>query len=309
MNRLKTKTSGIWIFSDYKKTSTKILYIVFLIILSIVAFISIFPPLWLFLSSFKTPDLVLSDRFVLFPATFDLGVIARVWQEFAFGKYYLNSLFLVLGAIVCSVVFNGLLAYVTAVLKPKGWKVVHLMIVATLMIPAVINISPLYINIIKTFDWISEVIGQNVWNIPYFSYLPLWLVYGANAYYYLLFHVYFQSIPKELFEAAQIDGANKIQMFRHLLFPLAMPIIAVVTIFTMNAAWSDFLLPSLMTQIDQTEAPIMVRLYQMYSDQMAQVTLQERLMTIMFSVVPPIVFFLIFQKKIAQNVATSGLKE
>ncbi len=307
--RLRTKTSGIWIFSDYKSVRNKILYAFFILFLALVSVIAIFPPLWLFLSCFKTPEAVLANHFVLFPEQFDLASIGRVWQEFRFGRYYLNSFLLVIGAVVCSIGFNGLLAYAVAVLKPAGSKAIDLFVTATLLIPAIINISPLYMNIIHSFSWLSDLLGTNVWGIPYFSYLPLWLVYGANAYYYVLFKVYFQSIPRPLFEAAQIDGANRIQMFRYILIPLSLPIIAVVTIFTINAAWSDFLLPSLMTQITQTEQPIMVRLYNMYSDQMGEVTLQEKLMTIMFAVVPPIVLFALFQKRIAANVATTGLRE
>lgn len=309
MAKLKAKTAGVLIFSDYKKPRFKILYVAILLFLLFVSILSIFPPLWLFLSSFKSPDEILASRFVLFPETFDFRRITEVWQQFQFGRFYLNSLVLVIGAIVCSVLFNGLLAYGVVVLKPKGSKIIDLAVMSTLMIPAMINLSPLYMNIIGVFNWVNATFSTNVWMIPYFSYIPLWLIYGANAYYYVLFRVYFSTIPKPLFEAARIDGANQIQMFRYILFPLSVPIIAVVTIFTMNAAWSDFLLPYLMTRVNQNEQPIMVKLYNMYANQMAQVTMQERLMTIMFSIVPPIVLFALFQKQISQNVATTGLKE
>ncbi|MBN2504227.1 MAG: carbohydrate ABC transporter permease [Bacilli bacterium] len=309
MSRLRSKHEGVLIFSDYKKTSFRILYVAVLIFLAVAAIISIFPPLWLFLSSFKTPEEILANNFVLFPETMDFKRISEIWQQFQFGRFYINSFILVAGAIVCSITFNGLLAYGTAVIKPKGWKVIDVMVMATLLIPAMINISPLYMNIIGIFNRINELFDTNVWQIPYFSYLPLWLIYGANAYYYVLFKVYFSSLPQPLFEAAKIDGASQIQMFRYILFPLSLPIIAVVTIFTMNAAWSDFLLPYLMTRVNQSEQPIMVKLYNMYANQMAQVTMQERLMTIMFSIVPPIILFMLFQRQIAQNVATTGLKE
>jgi len=308
-HRLAVKNEGIFIFSDYKKPSSKILYSLLIVFFLIVSIISIFPPLWLFLSSFKSPDLVLSDHFKLLPDSMDFTMILSVWRQFSFGKYYLNSFLLVAGALVASILFNGLLAYSTSVVKPKGYKVIDMMVISTLMIPAMINISPLYMSIISVFNTLSSWFGTNVWNLPYFSYLPLWLVYGANAYYYVLFKVYFSSLPKSLFEAARVDGANHWQMFTKLLLPMSMPIVMVVAIFTMNAAWSDFLLPSLMTQINQNERPIMVKLYTMYADQMAQVTLQEKLMTIMFSVIPPIVLFALFQKKISSSVSTSGLKE
>jgi multiple sugar transport system permease protein len=309
MKRLKSKRGGIFNFTDYKFDWMKVFYFVIFIFLFITVIISIFPPLWLLLSSFKDTSEVLTSNFKLFPQSIELRRIIDVWNQFDFGRFYLNSFLLVAGALVSSILFNGLLAYAVAVIKPKGYKVIDLLVMSTLMIPAIINISPLYMNIVNLFNSLSNLFGTNVWNIPYFSYLPLWLIYGANAYYYVLFRVYFSKIPTALFEAARIDGANNWQMFRHVLAPLSVPIISVVGIFTINAAWSDFLLPSLMTQINQNEQPIMVKLYNMYANQMAQVTLQERLMTIMFSIIPPIVLFAFFQKKIAENVATTGLKE
>ncbi len=309
MKRLSSKHEGVLIFSDYKHWEYRSLYVILMFVLVLVSLFSIFPPLWLFLSSFKTPEEILQNNFVLFPESMDFRRITAIWQQFSFGRFYLNSFILVIGAIICSVVFNGLLAYGTSVIKPKGSKIIDIMVMSTLLIPAMINISPLYMNIISMFNWINDAFNTNVWQIPYFSYLPLWFIYGANAYYYVLFKIYFSSLPKPLFEAARIDGASQLQMFRHVLFPLSLPIIAVVTIFTMNAAWSDFLLPYLMTRVNQSEQPIMVKLYNMYANQMAQVTMQERLMTIMFSIVPPIILFMLFQKQIAQNVATTGLKE
>jgi multiple sugar transport system permease protein len=310
MARIKApKTSGLFNFAEKKHIGFKIGSILLLIFLALVAIVVLFPPLWLFFSSFKTPDEILSNTFRLFPETLDFRRITEVWEQFQFGRYYLNSFILVFGAVICSVSFNGLLAYATAVIKPKGYQIIDLLVMSTLLIPAMINLSPLYMNIIRLFNWISDVFSVNVWTLPYFSYVPLWLIYGANAYYYVLFRVYFATIPTPLFEAAKIDGANQIQLFRHILFPLSLPIIAVVTIFTMNAAWSDFLLPYLMTRINQIEQPIMVKLYNLYANQMAQVTMQERLMTIMFSVVPPIILFALFQKQISQNVATTGIKE
>ncbi|MFA7561737.1 MAG: carbohydrate ABC transporter permease, partial [Candidatus Izemoplasmatales bacterium] len=305
----KSKRGGIFNFTDYKFDWMKVFYFVIFIFLFITVIISIFPPLWLLLSSFKDTSEVLTSNFKLFPQSIELRRIIDVWNQFDFGRFYLNSFLLVAGALVSSILFNGLLAYAVAVIKPRGYKVIDLLVMSTLMIPAIINISPLYMNIVNLFNSLSNLFGTNVWNIPYFSYLPLWLIYGANAYYYVLFRVYFSKIPTALFEAARIDGASNWQMFRHVLAPLSVPIISVVGIFTINAAWSDFLLPSLMTQINQNEQPIMVKLYNMYANQMAQVTLQERLMTIMFSIIPPIVLFAFFQKKIAENVATTGLKE
>ena len=99
------------------------------------------------------------------------------------------------------------------------------------MVPSMLAIFPLVMEI-KDFHLIN-------------SYLPLWLSFGSNAYYYLLFKDYFEKIPASLLEAARMDGGNDIDVFFRVVLPLSRPVIGVVAIFAMTASYSDFLLPYL----------------------------------------------------------------
>lgn len=296
MSKLGTKTDGVLVFSDYKKLHNRLVYCLFVAILCIAALISVFPPLWLFLSSFKSGVELYAVPFRLFPEKMDLQKVVDVWETLSFGRYYLNSLWVVTGAVFSAVLFNGLLAYGVAVLRPAGHKVVTALIMASLMIPPILNMGPLFHNIVRL-----NLID---------SYLPLWLVFGANPFYFLIFKSYFDRLPKSLFEAAQLDGCTNVQLFTRITIPLSLPITMVVAIFTMNAAWSDFLLPFLVLRSDGKQT-VMVKIYSLQS---ALGMLQgfgpdKLLMVLALSIIPPIALFLLFQKEITSSVMTTGLKE
>ena len=228
---LKDKTEGFFNFSDYKKTSFKIIYGIIIFLLIMFALTAIIPILWLLITSFKTVNEINSTDYHLFPKSFDIMKLINLWNKLDFGRYYLNTIIVVLGAVVCSTIFNGLLAYATGILKPAGYKIVNKLILLSYMIPSALAILPL----------IKQITSAGMIN----SYAPLWLTFGANAYYYLLFKDYFEKLPSSLIEAARIDGLNDFKIFFKVVLPISKSIIGVVAIFTMTAAYSDFLLPYL----------------------------------------------------------------
>ena len=218
--------------------------------------------------------------------------LADVWKKVNFGRYYLNTIIVVLGSMVCSVVFNGLLAYAVGVLKPIGYKVVNVLVLLGYMIPSALAMFPLLMQLtdLKLID----------------SYLPLWLMFGANAYYYLLFKDYFEKIPQALIEAAKVDGLSDFGIFLKIVLPLSKSIIGVVAIFTMTAAYSDFLLPYLILQ-DENMQTVMVAVYNLSGT--TTLDASEMLMLLVISIIPQIIIFIIFQKQIMNTSASSGMKE
>lgn len=293
---LQTKQDGILVYFDYKKLRFKLLYIWLISLLMGAIIVTLFPPLWLFISSFKEAEELYRIPFSLFPDKIDLGKIVDVWKFQDLSLNYFNSLIVVLGSVVAAILFNGLLAYAVSVLKPKGYKLVYGMVLASLMIPPILNMGPLYQNIVKL----------NLIN----SFIPLWLVFGASPFFFVMFKTYFDHLPRELVEAAMIDGANKIQVFTKIILPLSKPIMGVISIFTVNAAWSDFLLPYLLL-LDPKKHTVMLKIYKMQLDVGRSPLFgpDELLMVLAISIIPPIILFIIFQKQITSNVATTGLKE
>lgn len=292
MKRLSTKRDGLLNFSDYKTIGNKIAYGVFIFLLIMFTLVAIVPILWLFITSFKTVSEINSPDYHLFPQVFDLKKMLDVWNKVNFGRYYLNTLIVVVGAVICSVVFNGLLAYAVGVLKPFGHKVINALVLLGYMVPAALAIFPLLMSL-------SEIGMIN-------NYIPLWLMFGANAYYYLLFKDSFEKIPVALIEAARVDGMSDFKIFFKIIIPLSKSIIGVVAIFTMTAAYSDFLLPYTILQ-DETMQTVMVGVYRLSST--TTLDASELLMLLVISIIPQIIIFVIFQKQIMNNSANSGMKE
>ena len=292
MKRLSTKRDGLLNFSDYKTIGNKIAYGVFIFLLIMFTLVAIVPILWLFITSFKTVNEINSTDYHLFPEVFDINKLFDLWTKLDFGRYYVNTLIVVVGAVICSVVFNGLLAYAVGVLKPIGYKVVNVLVLLGYMIPSALAMFPLLMQLtdLSLID----------------SYLPLWLMFGANAYYYLLFKDYFEKIPNALIEAAKVDGLSDFGIFLKIVLPLSKSIIGVVAIFTMTAAYSDFLLPYLILQ-DENMQTVMVAVYNLSGT--TTLDASEMLMLLVISIIPQIIIFIIFQKQIMNTSASSGMKE
>ena len=292
MKRLSTKRDGLLNFSDYKTIGNKIAYGVFIFLLIMFTLVAIVPILWLFITSFKTVNEINSTEYHLFPEVFDINKLFNLWTKLDFGRYYVNTLIVVVGAVICSVVFNGLLAYAVGVLKPIGYKVVNVLVLLGYMVPSALAMFPL----------LMQLTDLNLID----SYLPLWLMFGANAYYYLLFKDYFEKIPNALIEAAKVDGLSDFGIFLKIVLPLSKSIIGVVAIFTMTAAYSDFLLPYLILQ-DENMQTVMVAVYNLSGT--TTLDASEMLMLLVISIIPQIIIFIIFQKQIMNTSASSGMKE
>lgn len=297
MKRLRDKTEGLINGIEYRKTKFKWVYALIIFLLVTACLCALIPIAWLFFAGFKEADEVFKAPFRFFPSSFDLGKVVEVWKTVGFGKYFLNTLIVMAGSVLCAVVFNGLLAYAVSVLKPLGHKIVYALIMGSYMIPAVASLVPLYANIIH--------LGLK----GYAIYVPLCLLYGANAYYFMMFKNYFDTIPKSLFEAAKIDGASSLRMFFNIVLPLSKPIVGVVSIFAMTASWADFLLPYLLLQ-DEKLFTVMIKVYNLRvtMSQMMDFGMDKYLMALMITIIPQIFIFAIFQKQITGTNAQSGVK-
>lgn len=289
-NKFFTKKDGAIRGFDIKSLRVKILIIAIMIICLAIVFFCLFPAIWIFLASFK--DIKEFRREVtIFPSKYDFAVFRKTWNDLKFMKYYINSLILVAGSVFCSILFNGLLAYGLGILKPKGHKVVTGLVMWSLLIPATTSVVALFVNINR--------IGLSK------SFFPLWLAYGANAFYVIIFKQFFERMPKDLFEAARLDGCNSLQIFIKILLPLSGPIIMVVAIFATTAAWSDFLLPFLVLTGTGKETVITA----IFSFRTSNATDVEVIRAILFSIIPPTILFIIFQKRITEGAATGAIKE
>ena len=275
---------------DLHSGSVKVGLAIIVALCLLMVVIAVFPLIWVILAGFKDLKEFMSSASI-FPQSFSPEPFSVTWEQLGIQKNYLNSLFSVAGSVVCALVFNGLLGYGIGILKPKGYGVVRKLIMLSLLLPSTISIVPLFMNIQKLG------LGN--------SFFPLWLSYGANAMYVILFVQFFESLPRSIIEASRIDGCSQLQTFFRIVLPLSKPICVVVAIFAVNAAWSDFLLPYLVLRGGELQT-VMVRLFVFSTEQTVNANTMMR--SVVFSMIPPIILFFIFQKQLTENAVSVGIK-
>ena len=275
---------------DMHSTSVKIGYGIVIFLCCLIVVVAIFPLIWVVLAGFKDlTEFTNSGR--IFPKSFNFDPYVETWSQVGIAKNYLNSLISVAGSVVCAILLNGMLGYGLGILKPQGHKIVKRLVMLSLLIPSTISIVPLFVNITKVF--------------PGVSFVPLWLSFGANAMYIILFAQFFESLPQSIIEASRIDGCGTLQAFFRIVLPLSKPICVVVGIFALNAAWSDFLLPYLLLRGSDLQT-VMVRLFDFSTQQ--TINDDDLLRSVVFAMIPPIILFFIFQKQLTENAVSVGIK-
>jgi multiple sugar transport system permease protein len=263
-------------------------------------------------TSFKDSNELLQspENYTFFPSVFDFSKFFRVIETTQIMKNVYNSLFISLGAAICAILFNGLLAYVITVLKPKGHKIIFSLVLGSMLIPPAVALVPLYTNISSIYQLIADLTGMTLRQVQstFITLIPFWLIAGASPFYFLLFKTHFDSLPKDLFEVAELEGATKLQTFFKVIIPLSKPVMMVVAIFSITGAWNDFLLPYIMIT-NQEYWTVMIKLFRVHVEMFAyNITLDQFLSLLLFTMIPPMILFFIFQKQITSNVATTGIK-
>ena len=285
------KEDGVIRFYDVKSHKTKFWIVMIFITCCLMALIALFPVFWLVCSSLKDLTEYLSTNQIL-PQHADWEGWIKTWNDFGFTKYYINSGISVAGGVLCAVFFNGLLAYVLAILKPVGHKIVLALVMWCLLIPPTTSFVALFVNIKK--------LGLTG------SFIPLWLSMGANAYWVILFKNYFESLPKDFIDAARLDGCSDFRVFTRIILPLSRPILVVVAMFAICAAWSDFLMPYLLLGGTDKET-VMVKLFSFQNS--IKTNQIDIIRAVLYSVIPPTILFALFQKQIMGGVMSGGIKE
>lgn len=201
-----SKKDGILTYSDYKKSSRRVGYYFMYFILVVGLLVVLMPFVWLFVTSFKNSNELLQSpaNYTFFPSSFDFGKFITVIDKTQIMKNVYNSLFISLGAALCAILFNGLLAYVIGVLKPKGSKVIFYLILGSMLIPPAVALVPLYTNISSIYIVIASISGMSLRQVQstFITLIPFWLIAGASPFFFLLFKTHFESLPKDLFEVS-----------------------------------------------------------------------------------------------------------
>jgi multiple sugar transport system permease protein len=192
---------------------------------------------------------ILRRPLALFPTGIAWENLAAAWNGLRISHYFLNSVIVAFGAWLCQIVVATTGGYVLSVLRPRYGRVLNAAVLATLFVPAVVLLVPLYLTVLR------PPVGPSLLN----TFWAVWLPAGASAFNVVLVTRFFDSLPREVFEAARVDGAGPFRLFWSIVLPMSKPILGVVSVFAVIASWKDFLWPLLVLP-DPELQPLSVRL-------------------------------------------------
>jgi multiple sugar transport system permease protein len=273
------------------------------LLMSILAFFFLFPIIFMLVSSIKNSEMqVTTDMSTLyaFVPRGDIGFqnYRDVFAQTNFGQLMFNSVFIVGTMVLLGLLVNSLIAYALARLKYKGRRTILSIIIALIIIPFQSVAVPLLL-LVNNLPWFT---GATTWLDTYHVQI---IPFIADAFSIFLFHQFFLGIPKELEEAALVDGASRLRIFWNIVLPLSRPVFATVAILQFLTHWGDFLWPLMVTRGGEVR-PLTIGMQaffgqdpRLWGDLMAFASMIT---------VPVLIVFLLFQKWFVQSVATSGLK-
>lgn len=271
----------------------------------VLVFFFVFPLLFMVMSSFKPNEQIFADLRSLsaFLPVGDLSLTNydAVFTRSNFLRFLFNSLFISATTIVLALIVNSLVAYALSRLQWRGQKLVLSVIIATLIIPGETVIMPLLllVSILPGFSF-SEGFTRGWLNTYHVQIIP----FITSAFSIFLFYQFFRDIPKELDEAALVDGASRFQIFYKIIVPNSGPVFATVTILTFLGTWNAFLWPIMVIQSEELR-PVMVGMQYFFQQdtEWGEVMAYATLITI-----PVLLLFLFFQGAFVKSIASSGIK-
>jgi len=263
-----------------------------LLLLAALVVFGLGPLLWLAKSAITPTVDTISHPISLFPHGTAWGNLRAAWSDVHVGRYFWNTVALALGCWLSQIVVATTGGYVLSVLRPKYARIVTGLLLTTLFVPAVVLLVPLYIEIVH-----PPLIHHSFID----SYWAIWLPAGASAFNVVLVKRFFDNLPREIFEAARIDGAGPFRLFVLVVLPMSKPILGVVSVFAVLASWKDFLWP-LLVLTNPDRQPLSVRLPAIQS----QTQLGIFLAAMFIACLVPIVGFLIFQRSFLRGTGLGG---
>ncbi len=261
-------------------------------VLSTGALVMAFPIVWMISTSLKAPQEVFTITPTLIPSRIMWSNYVSGWVQSGFAKYFLNTVIIALGAVLCSVIFNSMAGFALAKYRFPGRDLIFLAILSALMVPIETRIVPLYLLIAK-LGWVDTYVG---------AILPT----VSQAFGVFLMRQYCLTIPDELIEAARIDGCSEMRTFWQIVFPLCKPAMAVNIIFQFMWRWNDLLWPL-----------IILRSEKMYTIQQGLAFFRDNpsvsggpiMAMSLVSILPIVLVFFSLQRYFVQGIALSGMKD
>jgi multiple sugar transport system permease protein len=263
-------------------------------VLTVLAFLFITPLLWMLTTSFKTTGQAYRFPPEFIPSTVTFDSYQNLWTgAIPFQKFYFNTTIIVIFVEIGTILSCTTTAYAFARLQWWGRNTWFVVLLATMMLPFQVIMIPVYM-IFRSLGWLD-------------TWLPLIVpAFLGNPFYIFLLRQFFLGLPRDLEDAARVDGAGSLRILWQIFLPLSKPVLLTVAMFTFVAAWNDFLGPLLyLTSIDKMTVTVGLSMFigrsgaTNWPNMMAGATL---------ALLPILIMFLLFQKYFVKGIALTGMK-
>ncbi|MCX7000367.1 MAG: carbohydrate ABC transporter permease [Candidatus Sumerlaeota bacterium] len=305
-NKEATEGRSLLSNSDLKHPWVRFIYWIVFVSLVLGVLTAFLPLLWGVMNALKSPRDIFAfpprilPQPVSNPLKWEWGNYATAWRRVNFPKYFLNTIILALGVWFFNIFPSALAGYAISKFRSRLSRAMAFLFFMTLMVPFEAIMIPLYLTV-KDLPFLGINLLQDRWGGGMMAVI---LPAGANAFNIFVFKGFFDDIPRDLMEAARIDGAGEWQIFLVIVVPLSRSIIAVLSIFSIMGTWNDFFWPMIVIHNEKFH-PIMLKLYNF---SLSPVSESVVLASLILATIPPIILFLIFQRQIMRGIALSGLK-
>lgn len=263
------------------------------VVLIVGLLISLMPFLWMLATSLKEPGEVMLYPPKWVPAIFQWKNYVEIWNIIPLGTFIKNTVIVTIMCMIGELVTASMVAFAFARLRFRGKNFLFWLVLSSMMLPGQVTMIPIFI-LFKTLGWVDTL-------KPLI--LPSFL--GGGAFYIFLLRQFFTSIPKELDEAAKIDGCSPLRIYWHIILPLSKPALATVAVFSFIAHWNDFMTPLIyLNSIEKQTLAIGLKWFQgqygtNYHLLMAAATL---------ALIPVMIIFFVAQKYFVRGISMTGLK-
>ncbi|MDR2183168.1 MAG: carbohydrate ABC transporter permease [Clostridiales bacterium] len=257
----------------------------------------IYPLIWMFMSSFKETGTIFETAGELWPRVWVLENYFNGWQgvsNVTFGTFFTNSAILSVGGTIGAVISSALVGYAFSRGRFVGRKILFALMLSTLMLPAQVLMVP-------QFLWFNQLgwIG---------TYMPLIVpaFFAISGFFVFLITNFMNGIPRELDEAARIDGCSFYGIFMRIILPLSVPALITTSLFSFIWRWDDFMGPLIyVRRVAQFPASLALR---MFADPAAATDWGAVFAMSTLSLVPAVAIFIFLQKYLVEGISTAGLK-
>lgn len=281
------KPAGLWV----SKTVVRVLLLLWTVIV-------LYPVVWTFLTSLKNNQQVMLGKPWDFPSVLHFENYANVWSRAHFGSYFTNSILVTAGSTILSLALASTTAYILARYPFKGRGFLYFIYVASMMIPTTLGLIPLFF-LLSDFHLSNSLFGLTlVYSVGTIGILPLGIFFLVGFY---------KTLPKELEEAATIDGCSFSMIFLRIMLPLSSP--GLVTVGIMNAltVWNEYIMATVLIN-DPVKYTIPVGIAVMQGEMQYRTEWGPLFAGLSISMVPVIVMYIIYQRQITGGLTAGALK-